>query len=130
MEIIVVPSYREGGLNEIFHLKFGRCDSFTFITIDNNEIIQVKVIKNFAADEPGGAGTQSAKLVKNNGADKLIVSKLGSNASNILSSLNIKTFQGPDQEITIKELVNLYISGKLKMTKSAELIKNAEMGQK
>ena len=130
METIAVPSYREGGLNEIFHLKFGRCDTFTFITVDNNEIIQVQVIKNFAADEPGGAGTQSAKLVKNNGADKLIVSKLGLNASNILNSLNIMTFQGPDQEISIKELINLYIDGKLNMTKSAEFIRNAEMGQK
>ncbi|MHA1104656.1 MAG: NifB/NifX family molybdenum-iron cluster-binding protein [Promethearchaeota archaeon] len=130
MDIIAVPSYREGGLNETFHPKFGRCDSFTFITVDNNEIIQVKVIKNFAADEPGGAGTQSAKLIKSNGGNKLIVSRLGSNASKILSSLNIKTFQGPDQEITIKELINLYIDGKLNMTKSAKLIKNAEMGQK
>ncbi len=130
MEIIVVPSYREGGLNEIFHLKFGRCDSFTFITVDKNEIIQVKIIVNFAADEPGGSGTQAAKLVKNNGGDKLIVCKLGPNASKALSSLDIKTFQGPDQEITIKELMNLYLAGKLNMTKSAELIKGAEMGQR
>ncbi len=130
MEIIAVPSYREGGLNEIFHLKFGRCDSFTFITIDNNEITQVKVIKNFAADELGGAGTQSATLIKSNDADKLIVSRLGSNASKALNSLNIITFQGPEQEITIKDLINLYLDGKLSMTKSPELIKNAEMGQK
>jgi predicted Fe-Mo cluster-binding NifX family protein len=130
MEIITVPSYREGGLNEIFHLKFGRCDSFTFITVDNNEITQVKVIKNYAADEPGGAGTESAKIIKDNGGDKLIVSKLGPNASKALSSLNIKTLQGPDQEITIKELMNLYLDGKLNMTKSAELIKGAEMGQR
>jgi predicted Fe-Mo cluster-binding NifX family protein len=130
MEIITVPSYREGGLNEIFHLKFGRCDSFTFITVDNNEITQVKVIKNYAADEPGGAGTESAKIIKDNGGDKLIVSKLGPNASKALSSLNIKTLQGPDQEIIIKELMNLYIEGKLDMTKSAELIKGAEMGQR
>jgi len=128
MEIIAVPSYREGGLNEIFHLKFGRCDSFTIITGDSNEIIQVKVIENFAADEPGGAGTQSAKLVKSNGGDKLIVSRLGPNASKALNSLNIKTFQGPDQKITIKELMNLYLERKLNMTKSAELIKSAEMG--
>ena len=128
MEIIAVPSYREGGLNEIFHLKFGKCDSFTFITVDKNEITQVKIIENFAADEPGGSGTQAAKLVKSNGGNKLIVSKLGPNASKALSSLNIKTFQGPDQEITIKELMNLYLEGKLNMTKSAELIKSAEMG--
>jgi len=130
METIVVPSYKEGGLNEIFHLKFGRCDSFTFITVDNNEITQVKVIKNYAADEQGGAGTESAKLVKSNGGDMLIVSRLGPNASKALSSLDIKTFQGPDQEITIKELMNLYLDGKLNMTKSAELIKGAEMGQR
>ena len=30
----------------------------------------------------------------------------------------------------IKELINLYIDGKLNMTKSAELIKGAEMGQR
>jgi len=129
MEIIAVPSYREGGLNEIFHLKFGKCDSFTFITVDKNEITQVKIIENFAADEPGGSGTQAAKLVKSNGGNKLIVSKLGPNASKALNSLNIKTFQGPDQKITIKELMNLYLEGKLNMTKSAELIKNAEMGR-
>ena len=69
-------------------------------------------------------------MVKSNGGDKLIVSKLGPNASKALSSLNIKTFQGPDQEITIKELMNLYLEGKLNMTKSAELIKSAEMGQR
>ena len=130
MEIIAVPSYREGGLNEIFHHKFGRCDSFTFITVDKNEITQVKIIVNFAADEPGGSGTQAAKLIKSYGGDNLIVSKLGPNASKALSSLNIKTFQGPDQEITIKELMNLYMDGKLDMTKSAELIKGAEMGQR
>ena len=129
MEIIAIPSFREGGLNEIFHQKFGRCDSFTFITIDNNEIVQVKVIKNFAVDALGGAGTQSAELVKNNGAEKLIVSRLGSNASKALNILNIKTFQGPDQEITIKELIDLYMDGKIPMTKSAEQIKNAEMGK-
>ena len=130
MEIIAVPSYREGGLNEIFHLKFGRCDTFTFITIDNNEILQVKVIKNFAADSLGGAGTQSAEIVKNNGGENLIVSRLGSNASKALNLFNIRTFQGPDQEITIKEVINLYMDGKLPMTISAEEIKNADIGQK
>ncbi|MHA1671075.1 MAG: NifB/NifX family molybdenum-iron cluster-binding protein [Promethearchaeota archaeon] len=83
-------------------------------------------MKDFAADALEGAGTLSAELIKNNGCDKLIVSKLGSNTSKALNSLNIKTFQGPDKEITIKELINLYINEKLNMTK----IKNAEMGQK
>lgn len=129
MEIIAIPSFNEGGLNEKFHDKFGRCDSFTFVTIEKNEILQVKVIKNFAADALGGAGTQSAELVKNSGGEKLIVRQLGSNASKALNFLNIRTFQGPDQDITIKEVIKLYMDGKLPMTKSAEQIKNAEMGR-
>ena len=128
MEIIAIPSYREGGLNEIFHPKFGRCDSFTFITIDNNEITQVKVIENSAADETRGAGTLAAKIIKSNDAEKLIVSKLGPNASMALNSLNIKTYQAPERKMLVKDLLDLYLKGKIKMVPSEDLIvdKNLE----
>lgn len=122
MEIIAIPSYREGGLNEIVHPKFGRCDSFTFITVDNNEITQVRVIENSAADESHSSGTLAAKIVRNNDAEKLIVSKLGPNASMALNSLNIKTFQAPDRKILVKDLLDLYLKGKVKMIPSEDLI--------
>ncbi len=122
MEIIAIPSYREGGLNEIVHPKFGRCDSFTFITIDNNEITQVRVIENSAADESHSSGTLAAKIVRNNDAEKLIVSKLGPNASMALNSLNIKTFQAPDRKLLVKDLLELYLKGKVKMIPSEDLI--------
>ncbi len=122
MEIIAIPSYREGGLNEIVHPKFGRCDSFTLITVDNNEITQVRVIENSAADETRSAGTIASKIVKNNGAEKLIVTKLGPNASMALNSLNIKTFQAPEKKILVKDLLDLYLKGKVKMIPSEDLI--------
>jgi len=122
MEIIAIPSYREGGLNEIVHPKFGRCDSFTFITIDNNEITQVRVIENSAADETRSAGTIAAKIVRNNEAEKLIVGKLGPNASMALNSLNIKTFQAPERKILVKDLLDLYLKGRVKMIPSEDLI--------
>lgn len=122
MEIVAVPSYREGGLNEIVHPKFGRCDSFTFITIDNNEITQVKVIENSAADETRSAATLAAKIVRNNGAEKLIVNKLGLNASMALNSLKIKTFRAPDGKILVKDLLALYLDGKIKMVPSEDLV--------
>ena len=75
MEIIAIPSYRDGGLNELVHPKFGRCDSFTFITLDNNEITEVKVIENSAADESHGSGTLAAKIISKNEAEKLIENK-------------------------------------------------------
>ncbi len=123
MEIIAIPSHRKGGLNEIFHAKFGRCDSFTFITVDNNEITQVRVIKNSAADETRSSGTLATKIIKNNNAEKLIVSKLGPNASMALNSLKIKTFHAPVGKILVKDLLDLYLKGKIKITPSEDLIK-------
>ena len=122
MEIIAIPSFRKGGLNEIVHGKFGRCDSFTFITLDNNEITQVKVIENSAADETRSAGTLAAKIVRNNGAEKLIISKLGMNASRALDAVKIKTFKAPEGKILVKDLLALYLKGKIKMTPSEDLI--------
>ena len=122
MEIIAIPSHREGGLNEKVHPKFGMCESFTFITIDNNEITQVKVIENSAADETRSAGTLAAKIVKNNGAEKLIISKLGMNASMALDALKIETFKAPKGKILVKDLVALYLKGKTKMTPSEDLV--------
>jgi len=122
MEIIAIPSHRKGGLNEIYHPLFGRCDSFTFITVDNNSITQVRVIENSAADETRSAGTLAAKIIKNNDAEKLIVSKLGPNASMTLNTLNIKTFHAPVGKILVKDLLDLYLKGKIKRTPSEDLI--------
>jgi predicted Fe-Mo cluster-binding NifX family protein len=127
MEIIAIPSYRAGGLNEIFHTKFGRCESFTFITLDNNEITQVRVIENSAADESRSAGTLAAKIIKNNNAEKLIVSNLGPNASMALNSLNIKTFHAPERKILVKDLLGLYLKGKLLLTPSEDLISGKDL---
>ncbi len=122
MEIIAIPTFRDGGLNEKVHPKFGMCESFTFITLDNNEITQVKVIENSAAEETRSRGTLAAKIVRNNGAEKLIVKKLGPNASMALNSLKVKTYQSPDGSILVKDLVALYSKGKLKITPAEDLI--------
>ncbi len=127
MEIIAIPSHRKGGLNEIVHPKFGRCDSFTFITLDNDEITQVKVIENSAADESRSAGNLAAKIVRHNRAEKLIVSKLGPNASMALNSLKIKTFRAPSRKILVKDLLALYLKGKIKITSSKDLIEDEDL---
>jgi len=122
MDIIAIPSHRKGGLNEIVYPKFGKCDSFTFITLDNNEITQVKVIENSAVDESRSRGTFAAKIIRHNHAEKLIVSKLGPNASMALNSLKIKTFSAPSRKILVKDLLDLYLKGKIKITSSKDLI--------
>ena len=129
MEIIAIPTYREGGLNEKIHPKFGICESFTFITLVNNEITQVKVIENSAADETRSRGSLAAKIVRNNGAEKLIVKKLGPNASMALNSLKVKTYQSPDGSILVKDLLALYLKGKLKMTPAEDIIFDKDLAK-
>ena len=72
---------------------------------------------NFAMEDSG-----KAKIVKNNGAEKLIISKLGMNASMALDALKVKTFKAPEGKILVKDLVALYLKGKIKMTPSEDLI--------
>ena len=127
MEIIAIPTFRDGGLNEKVYPKFGMCESFTFITLNNNEITQVKVIENSAADETRSRGNLAAKIVRNNGSEKLIVKKLGTNASMALNSLKVKTYQAPDGSILVKDLLALYVKGKLKITPAEDLIYDKDL---
>jgi predicted Fe-Mo cluster-binding NifX family protein len=122
MEVIAIPSYRDGGLNELVHPKFGRCDSFTFITLENKEITQVKVIENSAAEESHGSGTLAAKIVNKNGCEKLIVGKLGPNASMALESLKIKTYQAPEKKLLVKDVLDLYQQGEIKLTPPGDIL--------
>ena len=123
MEIIAIPSFSPGGLNENLHLEFGKCETFTFITLESDEITEVKVIENHAADEQSGRGKSAAKIIKSHGAKKLIVSELGANASTLVSSLDIKVYHGPEEEITLKEIVKLYLNNNLKLVSPEDLNK-------
>jgi len=129
MVIIAVPSNGNGGLNEQINPRFGRCPSFTFVTVENNEIKEVKAVPNPAADAMGGAGIQAAQIVGNNSADEVIVGFLGPNAAQSLNSLNLKMYQAPNQPISVKEVINLYLENKLQLITSANVSAHQGMGR-
>ena len=113
MEIIAIPTNGKGGLNEDISPRFGRCSSFTLVNIENNEIISVKTVPNQAANAMGGAGVQASQIVGMNNANVVIVGKLGPNASQALSALNLKIIEAPDEILSIKKVIELYLGGKL-----------------
>ena len=76
----------------------------------------------------GGAGIQSAQIIGNNGATEVIVGNLGPNAMNSLSALNIKIYQSLSGNLTVKDLVDLRLSGKLQVITSANVAAHAGMG--
>ena len=62
MVIIGIPTSENKGLNEVMNNRFGRANSFTFVTIENNEIVEVKSVVNAGKGAMGGAGIQAAFL--------------------------------------------------------------------
>lgn len=128
MEIIAVPSNGKGGLNEDMSLRFGRCSSFTFVSIDNDEISVVKTVMNHANQAMGGAGVQASQIVGTNNANVVIVGNLGPNAVQSLNSLNLKIVQVPNQLLTVKQAVDLYIEGKLQEITSSNVGSHFGMG--
>jgi len=121
LEIIAIPTNGKGGLNENLSPRFGRCSSFTFVNIENNEIKSVKTVPNQAANAMGGAGVQASQIVGMNNANVVIVGKLGPNAAQALTALNLKIMEAPNEILSIKKVINLYLEGKLQEISSANI---------
>ena len=128
MVVVGIPSMGKGGLNDEMSPRFGRCPSFTFVELENNEITAVRTVPNHAANAMGGAGVQATQIIGNNNANVVIVGFLGPNASNGLNSLNIDIFQAPNRQMTIKDVINLYIEGKLQKITSSNVASHYGMG--
>ena len=121
MVIVAIPSSGEGGLNETMSQRFGRCASFTLVTIEDKTIKEVKGVPNSASNSMGGAGIQAAQIIGNNGAREVIVGFLGPNAVESLKAMNLKVLQAPNQQFTVKEVVDLYLKGELQELDSANV---------
>lgn len=128
MGIVAIPSMDKGGLSDNMSPRFGRCASFTFVEWEKKEIIAVKTIPNPAAGAMGGAGVQATQIIGNNNADTVIVGFLGPNAANGLKAINIKILQAPDKEMTVKEVLDLYLEDKLEEISSANVASHHGMG--
>lgn len=113
MVVIAIPSQTNGGLNDKLDPRFGRCQSFTFVTVNKNQIKEVKTVPNPAKEEMGGAGIIASQTVYNEGATEVIVGHLGPNAINSLKSLKLKAYQAPNNDLTIKNIVEMHLNGKL-----------------
>ncbi len=128
MVIVGIPTFGNKGLNEVMNNRFGRCNSFTFVTIENNEIVEVKSVTNDAQGAMGGAGIQAAQIIGNYGATEVIVGNLGPNAANSLSALNLKIYQSLGGNLTVRELIDMRLSGKLQVITSSNVVAHAGMG--
>ncbi len=125
--VIAVPTFGSNGLSSFVSSRFGRAESFTFVTVNQEKIIEIKTVSNSAGKMTGGAGTQASKIVAENKASVAIVGFLGPNASQSLQAFNIKVFQAPDRKIDVKEVIDLYLNNKLEEIKSPNVDSHSGM---
>jgi predicted Fe-Mo cluster-binding NifX family protein len=125
MPIVAVPSEEDGGLNDNLNLRFGKCKSITFISIEEGIINSVKVIPIYTTEIIGNLGIHVAEIMKQNSASNVIIGYIGKKAFQALTSQNIKIFRASEEKVSIKKCVTLYIQGKLSeiMESNAHLIK-------
>ena len=93
--------------------RFGRCQNFIFFDIDTGNF---EAQENANAQFQGGAGIQSAQLVSSKGATSVLTGNVGPNAFEILSKAGIEIYTNVSG--TIKEAIEAYKGGKLKLTQS------------
>ena len=125
---IAIPTHGNGGLNEIMSQRFGRCDTFTLVTIENNQISEVKSVINHAKGESGGVGIQATQLIGNHNVNEVVVDFLGPNAANSLKALNIKIYHTSRSALTVKKLIDLRLNDKLELLTSANVGAHQGMG--
>ena len=90
--------------------RFGRCNYFLIVNIEDKKIKSVKVIKNTAVSQIGGAGISAAEIVANEEVNAVITANLGPRAFSVFNQFGIKIYQGQGK---IKDVVQKFIEGKL-----------------
>lgn len=123
---IVITSQSPGGLDSLVDPRFGRCNSFTLVSVTGNDIKEEKIIPNGAMNAMGGAGIQAAQTVANLGANAIITGNLGPNAFNALQQTGLQI--AISSPIKVRDAVQNYIDGKLQLVSSSTVGLHAGMG--
>ncbi|MBU2102323.1 MAG: NifB/NifX family molybdenum-iron cluster-binding protein [Candidatus Omnitrophica bacterium] len=104
--------------------RFGRCQNFIFFDTDTGKF---EAQENANAQFQGGAGIQSAQLVNLKGATAVLTGNVGPNAFETLNKAGIQVYTGVSG--TVKEAVEAYKGGKLKITESPSVGSKFGMGK-
>lgn len=108
---IAIPTIGEGGLESTINPHFGKCETVTLVTVNNNEIKDINVV------HPQGPHTCASlpMLFVQNGADTCIVGGIGGRPSMILQQNGIKTYTIGQEMVSksVKDVVNHFLTSEL-----------------
>lgn len=104
----VVVSAKGMGMEAPISPIFGRCQVFTFV---DSETMESTSVANPAINAAGGAGVQSGQFVVAEGAEAIITTNLGPNASAVIEAAGLAVFAA--QGATVGEAVAKMVAGNL-----------------
>ena len=104
--------------------RFGRCQNFIFFDTDTGSF---EAQENTNAQFQGGAGIQSAQLLSSKDAKAVLTGNVGPNAFQTLGAAGIQIYTGVSG--MVKEAVEAYKSGKLKITETPSVGSKFGMGK-
>ncbi len=106
---IALPSMAPGGLEAEISAHFGHSDVFTMVTIEDKKIASSELVQN--PPHAQGGCMAPVMLLKENGADAIIVTGIGMRPLMGFQQVGIKVFSGVAG--TIESVVKEYLAGRL-----------------
>jgi predicted Fe-Mo cluster-binding NifX family protein len=108
---VAIPTTHPGGLDASLNAHFGRCETVTLVTIEQNEIKNTEVLTPQGEHSCGSLPA----LFAQNGADTCIVGGIGGRPFMILQQLGIKTYTVNQNMLDrpIKEIVTFFQENQL-----------------
>ena len=107
---IAIPSMAPGGLESTISGHFGHSDVFTMVTVEENKIAGAELVQNPPHSQ--GGCMAPVMLLKENGADAIIVTGIGIRPLTGFNQVGIQVYAGAAG--TVEFVVNEYLAGNLK----------------
>jgi len=108
--VIAIPSTNPGGLDSPLGAHFGHCDLYTLVSVENNQVQDVKVIPNVPHQQ--GGCMAPVQYLAHKGAKKLIAGGMGMRPLMGFNQVGIEVYFGGNSK-TVGDAVTLLMEGKL-----------------
>ena len=108
--VIAIPSTSPGGLDSPLGAHFGHCDLYTLVSVENNQVQDVKVIPNVPHQQ--GGCMAPVQYLAEKGAKKLIAGGMGMRPLMGFNQVGIEVYFGGNSK-TVGDAVALLVEGKL-----------------
>lgn len=113
----IAVSSNQGGLEDQVSSVFGRCQTFTLVEAEGNQIKDSEIVQNQYANERSGAGIQAAGFIANQGVEAIIASNFGPNVTSVFNEADIK--MAPASGMSVRDAVQKYLKGDIKIVTQA-----------